>query len=206
MSNDQQPPHYPQPQYPGEGPQSQSNPQYALNSGGMPPSKPKKPIYKRVWFWIVIAVVILGIFAALGGGSKGGDEQKSGSDKAASAPATSQAKEADKSAGKPAEKPAAKTTDEDQVKGDLALLKGWKLKKDEFSAHVTGYVRNNSDESISNYIQIEFNAYDASGSNTDTCLANTNTIDAHGKWKFDAICSQNPSEIKTVKLKDLTGA
>ena len=85
-------------------------------------------------------------------------------------------------------------------------LKGWKLKKDEFSAHVTGYVRNNSDESINNYIQIEFNAYDASGSNTDTCLANTNTIDAHGKWKFDAICSQNPSEIKTVKLKDLTGA
>lgn len=143
-----------------------------------------------MWFWIVIAVVILGIFAALGGGSKGGDEQKSGSDKAASAPATSQAKEADKSAGKPAEKPAAKTTDEDQVKGDLALLKGWKLKKDEFSAHVTGYVRNNSDESINNYIQIEFNAYDASGSNTDTCLANTNTIDAHGKWKFDAICSQ----------------
>ena len=97
MSNDQQPPHYPQPQYPGEGPQSQSNPQYALNSGGMPPSKPKKPIYKRVWFWIVIAVVILGIFAALGGGSKGGDEQKSGSDKAASAPATSQAKEDRKS-------------------------------------------------------------------------------------------------------------
>ena len=80
------------------------------------------------------------------------------------------------------------------------------MKKDEFSAHVTGYVRNNSDESINNYIQIEFNAYDASGSNTDTCLANTNTIDAHGKWKFDAICSQNPSEIKTVKLKDLTAA
>ncbi|MBD4635173.1 hypothetical protein GUG51_31920, partial [Xanthomonas citri pv. citri] len=81
MSNDQQPPHYPQPQYPGEGPQGQPNFQYALNSSGMPPSKPKKPIYKRVWFWIVIAVVILGIFAALGGGSKGGYEQKSGSDK-----------------------------------------------------------------------------------------------------------------------------
>ena len=56
MSNDQQPPHYPQPQYPGEGPQSQSNPQYALNSGGMPPSKPKKPIYKRVWFLSLIHI------------------------------------------------------------------------------------------------------------------------------------------------------
>jgi len=70
---------------------------------------------------------------------------------------------------------------------------------------VTGYVRNNSDESVNNYIQIEFNAYDASGNNTDTCLANANSIDAHGKWKFDAICSKNPSEIKTVKFKDLTG-
>ena len=197
MSNDQQPPHYPQPQYPGEGPQGQPNFQYALNSGGMPPSKPKKPIYKRVWFWIVIAVVVLGICAGLGGGSKGGDGQKSGSDKAASAPATSQAKQV--------EKPAAKTTDEDQVKGDLALLKGWKLNKDEFTVHVMGYVRNNSDESINNYVQIEFNAYDASGNNTDTCMVNTNTIDAHGKWKFDAICSKDPSEIKTVKFKDITG-
>lgn len=205
MSNDQQPPHYPQPQYLGDGRQGQPNPQHAQNSGGMPPSKPKKPIYKRAWFWIVIAVVIVGIFAGQSGGLKGGDEQKSGSDKAASVPATSQVKEADKSARKPAEKPAAKTTDEDQVKGDLAVLKGWKLKKDEFSAHVMGYVRNNSDESINNYIQIEFNAYDASGNNTDTCLANTNTIDAHGKWKFDAICSTDPHRVKTVKFKDLTG-
>lgn len=41
MSNDQQPPHYPQPQYLGDGRQGQPNPQHAQNSGGMPPSKPK---------------------------------------------------------------------------------------------------------------------------------------------------------------------
>ena len=40
---------------------------------------------------------------------------------------------------------------------------------------------------------------------TDTSMCTTYTIDAHGKWKFDAICSKDPSEIKTVKFKDITG-
>ncbi|MDO4412786.1 FxLYD domain-containing protein [Cutibacterium sp.] len=200
MSNDQQPPRYPQ----SEG---QFNPQYAQNSVGKPPTKPKKPIYKRVWFWIVIVIVVVAISIATGG-SKGNEGQNSGSETAASAPATNASKQADKTAGKPDAKKAAdaKKTDEDQVKGDLALLKGWKLSKDEFSAKVTGYVRNNSDEPINNYVQIEFNAYDASGNNLGTCVDNSNSIDAHGKWKVDAICLDgDASEIKTVKFKDLTG-
>ena len=35
-------------------------------------AKNKKPIYKRVWFWILVAVLVLGIGGAAGG--SGGDD------------------------------------------------------------------------------------------------------------------------------------
>ena len=34
-------------------------------------------------------------------------------------------------------------------------------------------------------------------------LANANTVDANGKWKFEAMCSGNG--IETVRFKSLTG-
>lgn len=50
---------------------------YPPQQGGFPPQPPqKKPVYKRVWFWIVIAVVVLaliGVFTSgSGSGSSGG--------------------------------------------------------------------------------------------------------------------------------------
>lgn len=32
--------------------------------------KAKKPIFKRIWFWIIVVILIVGIGSALGGGSK----------------------------------------------------------------------------------------------------------------------------------------
>jgi uncharacterized protein YcfL len=64
-------------------------------------------------------------------------------------------------------------------------------------------VINNSDKPINGYIQITFSALDASGANVGDCLANANTVDANGKWKFEALCSGN--NIETVRFKDITG-
>jgi len=35
------------------------------------PSKPKKPFYKKWWFWVIAAVVVIGIGSALSNGSNG---------------------------------------------------------------------------------------------------------------------------------------
>jgi hypothetical protein len=68
---------------------------------------------------------------------------------------------------------------------------------------VVGTVSNNSDKAINGYIQITFSALDASGANVGDCLANANTVDANGKWKFEATCSG--SNIETVRFKDISG-
>ncbi|WP_210115886.1 FxLYD domain-containing protein [Acidipropionibacterium timonense] len=165
----------------------------------MPPQQPvkqKKPIYKRAWFWILIVLVFLIAGIAQCSGSNGGTEQKSATDNtvSASTPGAAKAASASTSAANP------------DTQEKLTLLKGWKIdKSDGISVHIRGYVLNNTDKPINNYIEVTFNVYDAEGNNIDTCLANTNTIDAHGKWKFDAICLKDPSEIKTVKFKELTG-
>lgn len=85
------------------------------------------------------------------------------------------------------------------------MLGGEKLKKDKVSVHVAGFVCNNSDNPMNNHIQIEFHTYSVAATTQKTCLANTSSVDAHDKWKVDAICATDPSEVTTVKFKDLTG-
>jgi len=85
----------------------------------------------------------------------------------------------------------------------LTLDKGWAAESEGMFAYVNGYVSNNSDQAISSYAQISFDALDSSGANVGTCLGNTNTIDAHGRWKFKALCSG--SDMATVRFKDVTG-
>lgn len=89
----------------------------------------------------------------------------------------------------------------------LTLDDGWTYQGDEYgiTTTVTGYVSNNSDEPISNYVQITFDTLDAEGANIGTCLANTNTIDANGKWKFEAICLDGVDEINEIRFKEITG-
>lgn len=89
----------------------------------------------------------------------------------------------------------------------LTLDDGWTSQGDEYgiTTTVTGYVSNNSDKPISNYVQITFDTLDAAGANIGTCLANTNTIDANGKWKFEAICLDGADEINEIRFKEITG-
>lgn len=182
-------------QYPGQQP-----PMYPGNPAPAP-SKPKKPWFKRFWVWAIIAVAAIAIATHLGGGNGhagSGSSPSVGVSPAHSAQAqnaTSQPAAASTSAA-PATKP----------KDKLTLDDGWTLdKSNQFAATVNGYVTNNTDKPIDNYVQITFDALDAQGANLGTCLANTNTIDANGKWKFSAICSGSADEVATVRLKEITG-
>lgn len=100
------------------------------------------------------------------------------------------------------------TTDEktadDPKKERLTLDKGWKIdKSNPYMTKVTGTVSNNSDQPVNGYIQITFSALDADKANVGDCLANANTVDGNGKWKFEAMCSGE--NIDTVRFKEITG-
>lgn len=89
-------------------------------------------------------------------------------------------------------------------KKKLTLDDGWTLdQSNPYMTEVVGSVSNNSDKAVDGYIQITFSALDADGANVGDCLANANTVDAHGTWKFKAMCSG--SDIKTVRFKELSG-
>lgn len=91
-----------------------------------------------------------------------------------------------------------------EKKAALTLDDGWTLdNSNPYMTKVTGYVSNSSDKAIDGYIQITFSALDANGANVGDCLANANTVDANGKWKFEAMCSGN--DIADVRFKDITG-
>lgn len=147
-------------------------------------TKEKKPIYKRVWFW-VLAVIAIG---AIGAGMS--DTQN-------------QANETTKSADNSTSQTQAEQKTSDQ-KARLTLDDGWQIdKSNPYMTKVIGTVSNNSDKAISGYIQITFSALDADGANVGDCLANANTVDANGKWKFEAMCSGQ--SIETVKFKEIAG-
>lgn len=163
-------------QYPGQQP-----PSYPGDPGvAGTPATPKKPWFKKWWVWLLAVVVIGGIGQAMG---QGGSSQTN-SGQAASSQSSS---------------PVA-------AKAKLTLDDGWTVdKSDGYVVYVNGYVSNNTDKAITNYVQITFDALDKQNANLGTCLANTNTIDANGKWKFKAICADQAKEIAQVRFKEITG-
>lgn len=68
------------------------------------------------------------------------------------------------------------------------------------SYYIEGVVKNLTSKEYS-YVQIEFNTYDNDGNVIGSCLDNINNFDANGTWKIKAICSGEPSKIKSYKLK-----
>ena len=91
-----------------------------------------------------------------------------------------------------------------EEKPRLTLDDGWSIDtSNPYMTQVVGTVSNNSDKDIKGYIQITFSALDADGANVGDCLANANTVDANGKWKFKAMCSGD--DIKDVRFKEISG-
>lgn len=137
---------------------------------------------------IIAVVVLIGVATMASGGSS---QQK-----------TTQPEAASQETGSQTEK---KSTEADK-KPRLTLDEGWQLdKSNQYMTKVVGTVSNNSDKPINGYIQVTFSALDASGANVGDCLANANTVDAGGKWKFEAMCSGSTEAIETVRFKDITG-
>lgn len=167
-------------QFPGQQP-----PAYPGAPGATPTSPPsKKPWFKKWWIWVLALILLIGLGNVLG---KGGSSQ--------STPASNQ-----QSSGQVSSAPATKP------KEKLTLDEGWAMdKSNPFAVYVTGYVTNNTDKAITNYVQITFDALDKQGANLGTCLANTNTVDAAGKWKFKAICGGEAKEVAQVRFKEITG-
>lgn len=148
-------------------------------------TKERKPIFKKWWFWVV-AIIIIG---AIGAGMNG---------------TKNQATETTKSTTDSQQQNSTSETKSKEKKDRLTLDDGWQLdSSNPYTAKVIGTVSNNSDQAINGYIQVTFSALDTDGANVGDCLANANTVDAKGKWKFEAICSG--SNIKTVRFKDITG-
>lgn len=199
MSN--QPPQFPgQQQGPGQQPPvpGQQGPGYD-GAPMQPPVKPRKRWFKRWWVWAVAVIALIGLGQALGNGSTTTASQQ---DSQTVGPTTV------RSSASPAGSTSAAKAATTQAKptARLTLDKGWKIdKSNQFAVYVRGYVSNNSDKPITNYAQITFDVLDKTGANLGSCLANSNSIDAHGKWKFEAICQGDPSEVAKVRLKEITG-
>lgn len=142
-------------------------------------------------------VVTIGVFA-MSGDSDAADAKPS---KQASAEGSKPEQEKDK--GEPEDSPEPSAPPKER----LTLDEGWTTEPSEFGSSivVNGYVSNNSDEAVTNYVQITFDTLDAAGANVGTCLANTNTIDAKGKWKFEAHCFDDSDDIAEVRFKEISG-
>ncbi len=146
----------------------------------------KKSIIKKWWFWLIVVIAIGCVYTASQPKNQANETTKSASD------------------AKSSEQPTQADNKQEKKKDRLTLDDGWQVdKSDPYITKVTGVVSNNSDKAINGYIQIIFSALDAGGANVGDCLANANTVDANGKWKFEAMCSGNG--IETVRFKSLTG-
>ena len=74
-----------------------------------------------------------------------------------------------------------------------------------YSYYINGYINNTSDTYSFDYVQVTFTTYDSEGNTIGTCLANNSGLEAGGRWKFSAMCLDDPSEIATYKLTEITG-
>lgn len=126
-------------------------------------AKEKKPIYKRVWFWILAIIIIAGIY----GTTQGGNDNKASVEKAGES------------------KTSVTTKKESEEKPEYEL-KDVKVQKDDIYYYVTGILKNNTDEDKS-YVEVQFEAKDKDGNKIGDAFDNVNNIKAGGTWKFKAM-------------------
>lgn len=184
--------HGPSAQPPGSGPHPPVYP-----GGGSAPERRKKPWFKKWWVWLLVVIGLVAIGGAIGGGDLATQQDQAATTSLPSrSPAATGTDPTPTTSSQPVEQP----------KDDLTLDDGWTMSdSDGIAVYVEGYVSNNTDRDIASYVQITFDALDANGANLGTCLDNTNTVDAGGKWKFKAVCLDNADEIATVRFKDISG-
>lgn len=140
-------------------------------------AKNKKPIYKKVWFWILIVIVVIGIAGAAGGGSS--SSKKDGTDKDTKVTETKKEK--------------------------YEMVQEPVMTKDDFgTVHIEGTIKNNSGKEAS-YIQITFKLFDKDGNQVGTAIDNLNNLETDGTWKFKATGFDSDKVVDSFKLGEVTG-
>lgn len=127
-----------------------------------------------IWLIVVIVIVVIAIIGGLGSNSSNNDKEEQ--------------------TGTTAEK-----------KEDVVLEDGHTGSLDEYGTfyYIEGYIKNNSDKDYS-YIEVEFTTYDSEGNTLGTCMDNNSSLEANGRWKFKAMCTDDVKNIASYKLKDIT--
>lgn len=152
-------------------------------------AKNKKPIYKRVWFWIIIVILVAAAASAGKSGSRGDSsntdnrntEVQQNAPDENSAPAEQQAEET-----APAQQQAEEAAPAEEKKEPLSIEGEVVEERDAFSLYLTGVVKNNTDREKA-YAQITFNLFDAEGNQIGTAMDNINNLAPGGTWKFKAM-------------------
>lgn len=156
-------------------------------------AKSRKPIYQRVWFWILVLFLIFRISRLFepdnqvdtGNNSEVIEQQVS-----------------------PTPEPTLAATPEPTPVGDaLELVGGIEGTEGIYdsrvgSIHITGQVKNNSGKTLS-YVNIQFSLYDVNGNVVGTARDNVTNLAAGETWSFDAL-GLSDIEVDSYKATELT--
>lgn len=148
----------------------------------------KKPLFKRVWFWVVVVIVL----AAIGGTSAGGSGTAASSS-ASSAPSAA-------SASAPQREIDPHTTEGTKYEDKYTVTS--ELTSDGWASYVEGILVNKTNKKY-NYIQIEFTLYDEDGNNIGSAFDNASNLGAGESWKFKASCLTTDT-IGSYKFADIS--
>ena len=72
------------------------------------------------------------------------------------------------------------------------------------NVYIEGVIKNNSGKKYTN-AEVIFNLYDSNGNQIGTAVANSNTFDEYGKWKFRAIGLGANGDVASYKISEITG-
>lgn len=157
-----------------------------------------KPVYKKVWFWILIVLllIIIGFASCTASAAKYVSDNTNviSSDTSTSTNASSNASS---SAAADSSSAAASSSDKYSITDETVDDSGYYFKLD-------GTFTNLTNKQIT-YVQVTYTLYDADGAQIGTALANTNNLDANGTWKFEAVSTVQPSEVDSYKLSKVSG-
>lgn len=95
-----------------------------------------------------------------------------------------------------------RSEDEFENNGLVFLVKTTQANHDEVGLTVTGTVINRRNRTVT-YVQIIFNLYDEGGAQVGTAFANTNNLEAGGRWNFTAIGAS--PEARSCRVSSLSG-
>lgn len=122
-----------------------------------------KPFYKKLWFKILVAIIVLVALVQMFGGGK--ESSKTKDDASVST--------------------VNNTETETETIADYTI-ENLEIEEDDYTFGVSGILKNNTDKEKS-YVQIEIPVYDAEGNKLGDALDNISNLEPGGTWKFKAL-------------------